>query len=46
MDEAERIELISRPQTAVIATQWRNGRVHAVPIWYLYADGVFKVITG
>ncbi len=45
MDEAERSELISRPQTAVIATQWRDGRVHAVPIWYLYADGVFKVIT-
>src|SRR5689334_13063719 len=46
MDEAERDEMLARPQTAVIATQWREGRVHAVPIWYLYADGVFKVITG
>ncbi len=45
MDTARRDELVARPHTAVLATQWTRGRVHQAPVWYLYEDGAFKVIT-
>ncbi len=45
MEQAERNEFIAQPHTAVLATLWSQGRVHAVPVWYLYEDGVFMVIT-
>ncbi len=45
MNDSERLEFITRAQTAVLATQWTGGRVHAVPVWYLFEDGVFKIIT-
>ncbi len=43
--DAKRDELLRRPHTAVLATQWTRGRVHQAPVWYLYEDGVFKIIT-
>jgi PPOX class probable F420-dependent enzyme len=46
MDDAQRLELIGRPRTAVLATPWTKGRVHQAPVWYLFEDGVFKIITG
>ncbi|HLZ71260.1 MAG TPA: pyridoxamine 5'-phosphate oxidase family protein [Dehalococcoidia bacterium] len=45
MDTAKRDALIGTPHTAVLATQWTRGRVHTAPVWYLYEDGVFKIIT-
>ena len=30
----------------MLATLGRDGRPHAAPIWYLYEDGVFVMITG
>ncbi|MHB8575879.1 MAG: pyridoxamine 5'-phosphate oxidase family protein [Dehalococcoidia bacterium] len=45
MDEQERLEFVRRPQVAILATRWTKGRVHALPIWYLYEDGVFKIIV-
>jgi PPOX class probable F420-dependent enzyme len=31
---------------AVLATVAPDGRPHAAPIWYLYEDGVFVMMTG
>src|SRR5579883_406462 len=45
MSEAERDAFVNRPLTAVLATAWQDGRVHAVPVWYRYADGVFTILT-
>jgi PPOX class probable F420-dependent enzyme len=45
-NQAQRDELLRKPHTAVLATQWTQGRVHQAPVWYLYEDGVFKIITG
>jgi PPOX class probable F420-dependent enzyme len=44
MDE-QWLEFVRRPQVAVLATQWTKGRVHAVPVWYLFEDGAFKVVV-
>jgi len=46
MNEQERDELLRAPRTAVLASLGRDGRVHAVPVWYLYEAGVFRIITG
>ena len=45
MDEREREEFVDRPLTAVLATVDGNGRPHAVPVWYLYANGAFAIYT-
>ena len=44
--ESERDQLLQQPLTAVLATERREGGVHAVPVWYLYQDGELRVITG
>jgi PPOX class probable F420-dependent enzyme len=46
MDEAQRDQFISAPHTAVLATVDAAGRAHAVPVWYRWQDGAFRVITG
>ena len=46
MDEVEREAFLSQPHTAVLSTLGPDGRVHAVPVWYLYEEGVFRVLTG
>lgn len=45
MSPEEREAFVRRPHTAVLATVWRDGRIHAVPVWYRYADGVFTILT-
>lgn len=41
-----REEFLQQPHIAVLATVRPDGRPHAVPIWYLYEDGVFIMSTG
>ncbi len=45
MEQLDREQFVVQPLTAVLATQWSDGRIHAMPVWYLYEDGAFKVIT-
>jgi len=45
MTPEERDAFVSTPHTAVLATVDSKGRAHAVPVWYLYEDGEFLVIT-
>jgi PPOX class probable F420-dependent enzyme len=42
---AEREEFLKQANVAVLATVGSAG-AHAVPIWYLYEDGVFLMSTG
>lgn len=42
----DREELLNQPNVAILATVGRDGRPHAVPIWYLYEGGVFIMSTG
>jgi PPOX class probable F420-dependent enzyme len=42
---AQSKEFAARPVVAVLATTWTRGRIHAVPVWFLYHEGVVKVIT-
>jgi PPOX class probable F420-dependent enzyme len=45
MDASEREQFIKQPRTAVLATTRRDGRIHAVPVWFRW-DGVqFHIIT-
>lgn len=37
--------LTSEPLTAHLAT-CRDGRPHVAPVWYLYEDGVVRIVTG
>jgi len=46
MDDQQRAALLAAPRTAVLATQWTKGRVHQAPVWFLYEDGAFTIITG
>lgn len=45
MDQQERDAFLSEPRTAVLATTGRDGRVHAVPVWFSYDGGVVRIIT-
>ena len=45
MSEAEREQFLKQPNVAILATVGSAG-AHAVPIWYLYEDGVFLMSTG
>ena len=45
MQPAERDVFLREPHTAVLATVSRNGRVHAVPVWYLWDGAAFRIIT-
>jgi PPOX class probable F420-dependent enzyme len=45
MSESERETFVARPLTAVLATTGPHGRIHAVPVWYRYADGAFIILT-
>lgn len=37
--------LTAEPRTAHLAT-CRDGRPHVAPVWYLYDDGVVRIVTG
>ena len=41
----DRDMFLKQPRTAVLATNGRDGRVHAVPVWYSWDGEVFRVIT-
>ena len=41
----DRDAFLNQPRTAVFATTNRDGRVHAVPVWYRWTGEVFRVIT-
>jgi PPOX class probable F420-dependent enzyme len=45
MDDAARNTFLEQPHTAVLSTTTKDGRIHAVPVWYLYDGGVFRIIT-
>ena len=45
MSEAEREAFLQESNVAILATVGPKG-AHAVPIWYLYEDGVFLMSTG
>ena len=40
-----REEFLKQPNIAVLATISPRGRLHAMPMWYLYEDGVFIMST-
>jgi PPOX class probable F420-dependent enzyme len=42
---ADREEFLRQPRTAVIATTSRDGRIHAVPVWFLWDGNAFRIIT-
>ena len=42
----DRDAFLREAHIAVLATRGADGRPHAAPIWYLYEDGVFVMITG
>jgi PPOX class probable F420-dependent enzyme len=46
MSEAQREEFLKQANVAILATVGPRGGAHAVPIWYLYEDGVFLMSTG
>jgi PPOX class probable F420-dependent enzyme len=45
MTPAERAEFLAQPRTAVLATTGRDGRIHAVPVWYRWDGTGFRIIT-
>ena len=45
MTPEARAAFVSKPRTAVLATVDAKGRAHAVPVWYLFADGELMVLT-
>lgn len=44
-DDAGRDEFLNRPQIAVYAVQTFGGDIHATPVWYVYRDGVFRILV-
>jgi PPOX class probable F420-dependent enzyme len=44
--EAEREAFLQEANVAILASAGPRGGAHAVPIWYLYEDGVFLMSTG
>lgn len=45
MTPEARDAFVAQPLTAVLSTIDARGRIHAVPVWYRYVDGVFRIIT-
>ena len=46
MDDSARAAFLEQPLTAVLSTLNRDGSIHAVPVWYWYAEGKLFIITG
>lgn len=42
---SKREAFIAEPRTAVFSTVDARGRSHAVPVWYLWKEGEFRVVT-
>ena len=45
MSPEKREAFLHEPRNAVLATATPDGRIQAAPIWFIYADGVFRIIT-
>ena len=45
MSPTERDAFLREPRTAVLATLGRDGRIHAVPVWFSYDGELFRIIT-
>ncbi|MFN0146350.1 MAG: PPOX class F420-dependent oxidoreductase [Dehalococcoidia bacterium] len=45
MTPDDRTAFLSEPRTAVLSTVDAKGRAHAVPVWFRYVDGTFRIIT-
>lgn len=45
MDQTERDAFLRAPHTAVLATIDSRGRAHAVPVWYRWHEGAFRILT-
>ena len=45
MTPEERDAFIREPRVAVLSTVDAKGRAHAVPVWFLWRDGAFRIIT-
>lgn len=45
MSPEERDRFLSTARTAVLSTLDPQSRLHAVPVWFRYADGAFRIIT-
>lgn len=45
MTPEERQAFITGPRVAVFSTADAKGRVHSVPVWFLWQNGVFEVVT-
>ena len=46
MDASQRETFLSQPRTAVLSTLSEGGRIHAVPVWFRWDGGAFRIITG
>ncbi|MEO6398601.1 MAG: PPOX class F420-dependent oxidoreductase [Tepidiformaceae bacterium] len=46
MNPDERDVFLRQPRTAVLSTMGTNGRIHAVPVWFRWDGGEFRIITG
>lgn len=42
---SKREAFIAEPRTAVFSTVDARGRSHAVPVWYLWKEGAFHIVT-
>lgn len=45
MSPEEREAFLHAPRNAILATTTPDGRIQAAPVWFIYADGVFRIIT-
>ena len=45
-DSSQRAVFLNQPRTAVLSTLGKDGRIHAVPVWFRWHDGAFRIITG
>lgn len=44
-DPEDRDAFLAQPRVAVLATTARDGRIHAVPVWYAWDGAAFRIIT-
>jgi PPOX class probable F420-dependent enzyme len=45
MNAEEREAFLWEPRNAVLATTTPDGLIQAAPVWFIYADGAFRIIT-
>ncbi len=45
MSPEERDVFLSTAHTAVLSSVDPHSRIHAVPVWFRYVDGAFRIIT-